>query len=76
MGLFIMNNIQVRSASVSVAKTDLSCCILKVQEICLSAWIYFGFSANKIKVQTSLFLTLATVLAQHFKYPGYLLNVS
>lgn len=75
-GLFIMTNMPVRSASVSVAKIGLSCHILRVREICLSAWIYSGFNANKIKVQTSLFLTLATVLAQHFNYPGYLLNVS
>lgn len=76
MGLFIMNNMQVRSAPVSVAKTGLSCSVLRVQDICLSAWIYSGFNTNKIKVQTSLFLTLATVLAQRFNCLGYLFNVS
>lgn len=42
----------------------------------LSTWIYSGFNTNKIKVHTRLFLTLPTVLAPLYNYPGYLLNVS
>lgn len=67
---------KVRLAPVSVARTGLSYSILRVQEICLSAWIYSGFNADKIKAQTSLFLTLTDILGQCFHHPGYLLNVS
>lgn len=67
---------QVRLALTSVARTGLSYSIFRVQEIRLSAWIYSGSNADKIKAQTSLFLTLTNVLAQRFNHPGYLLNVS
>lgn len=52
-GLFIMNNVQVKSEFVSASKTGLWDSLLKLQEIHFPVWISYIFSANKIEVQTS-----------------------